>query len=127
MADLKSGILKAEEEIKFQKAWVTELYTEVEDRCAEEMAREMARRGKITGSLKQNVEGIPVSYEVVARDTWDQDALRKLMEAMHPDQHVIEMKLSVSKKTFDSLSDVDLIDRLIDARTTKYTSSVSFV
>ena len=82
---------------------------------------EMLQREKYHGSISKEVGGVKLQWDVKQTVTWDQAKLRALWEALPKEvgDRLIELKFSVSEAVFKAQCDPQIIDALVDARTTK--------
>lgn len=94
---------------------------ELLQRTAGDFISEMVSRQKTHGSVSKEIDGIKLTYDIKQSVSWDQDKLRSLWEALPPEigSKLIKTEFSISEAVFKNQIDPNLIDALVDARTTK--------
>lgn len=77
---------------------------------------------KTHGQHTFEVDGIKLAGEVKATVKWNSDALRGIAQTLPIEQvnRLFKIDFSVPEKVYQSITDDKLLDRLIDARTVKY-------
>lgn len=100
-----------------RKALLAEIARRYDGQIAHVYKTANKQHGKVT------VGGDNFDVEVDTRQTvkWDQALLRAAGDTMKPEeaQHIIDVELSVSEKTYNALPPGDVKKALTDARTTK--------
>ena len=84
---------------------------------------------KTHGQYTFEVDGVKLVGEVKATVKWNSDALRGIAQTMPIEtvNKLFKIDFSVPEKTYQSITDDKLLDRLIDARTVKYSDpKISF-
>ena len=82
----------------------------------------LAESGRGYGQLTTEVDGVKLTYEVKATYLWDQGKLQALYESLPlaDARELINAKLSVAAKTIERIGNEDVLRRVMDARTTKF-------
>lgn len=78
--------------------------------------------GRGYGELSTEIDGVKLKYEVKATYLWDQGKLQALYESLPlaDARELINAKLSVAAKTIERIGNEDVLRRVMDARTTKF-------
>lgn len=78
--------------------------------------------GRGYGELSTEIDGVKIKYEVKATYLWDQGKLQALYESLPlaDARELINAKLSVAAKTIERIGNEDVLRRVMDARTTKF-------
>jgi hypothetical protein len=78
--------------------------------------------GRGYGELSTEIDGVKLKYEVKATYLWDQGKLQSLYESLPlaDARELINAKLSVAAKTIERIGNEDVLRRVMDARTTKF-------
>lgn len=125
LKDLRDSINAKEGVIKTLKEQIQEIEDLILKTHGPLFNAQMAALEKVSGKVSRTIDGVKVSYEIRESVTWDQEQLQQIVKdnpALLGDS--IDQKLSVSKKTMASIEPVKLLDRLIDARTIKYSNPI---
>jgi hypothetical protein len=74
------------------------------------------------GQFTFEADGIKLTGEITARREWDSDKLKTIARSMPFDEveRIFAIKFSVPEKAYNAIRDEKLLDKLIDARTVKY-------
>ncbi len=78
--------------------------------------------GRGYGELSTEIDGVKLKYEVKATYLWDQGKLQALYDSLlrADARELITTKLSVSAKTIERIGNEDVLRRVMEARTTKF-------
>jgi hypothetical protein len=78
--------------------------------------------GRGYGELSTEIDGVKLKYEVKATYLWDQAKLQALYDSLlrADARELITTKLSVSAKTIERIGNEDVLRRVMEARTTKF-------
>ena len=78
--------------------------------------------GRGYGELSTEIDGVKLKYEVKATYLWDQGTLQSLYESLPlaDARELINAKLSVAAKTIERIGNEDVLRRVMEARTTKF-------
>ena len=90
----------------------------------------LAESGRGYGQLTTEVDGVKLTYEVKATYLWDQGKLQALYESLSLEdaRQLINAKLSVASKTIDRIGNEDVLRRVMEARTTKFSEpKITFI
>jgi DNA gyrase/topoisomerase IV subunit A len=82
----------------------------------------LAESGRGYGTLTTEVDGVKLTYEVKATYLWDQGKLQALYESLPlaDARELVTTKMSVSSKTIERIGNEDVLKRVMEARTTKF-------
>lgn len=105
LRSLYRDILTNVDSLKDQLASV--LYA-LDARCGEELKRLFDLKGKATGDVTTEIEGVKIQYSIDKTIKWDEALLREAASLIPADkvEKIITAKLSVSEKTYGVLADI---------------------
>jgi len=104
------------------EAKIVETLAELRSRFEPTLAEYYASTDKTHGQHTFEVDGVKLVGEVKATIKWNSDALRGIAQTLPPEvvNKLFKIDFAVPEKTYQSITDTKLLDRLIDARTVKY-------
>jgi hypothetical protein len=89
----------------------------------------MADAGLTHGQHSTEIDGVKLTFKIGQRVDWDSDVLESIANTLPWEQvrRIMKIEFSVPEKNFNALPNDELKDRLMDARTVKYSApSVTF-
>lgn len=122
LGEIRQYIAMHETHIEGSKRKLEELNGEVRRRFESTLVDALIKQDKQSGQHTFEHEGFKLTGEIKATVKWDSVALEAIASTMPYEQvkRTFKIDFSVPEKTFKSISDAKLIDRLIEARTVKY-------
>jgi hypothetical protein len=103
----------------------TELRKRFENRLLDALIQQEKQHGQHTFE----VDGVKLTAEITARREWDSEKLKAIAKSMPYDEveRLFSIKFTVPEKAYNAVRDEKLLDKLIDARTVKYSEpKISF-
>jgi hypothetical protein len=91
--------------------------------------KHMAEAGLTHGQHSTEIDGVKLTFKIGQRVDWDSNVLESIANTLPWEQvrRIMKIEFSVPEKNFNGLPDDELKDRLMDARTVKYSApSVTF-
>jgi hypothetical protein len=104
------------------KARLADIQSELTTRFADVIKSALEDEGKTHGQHTFESEGVKLTSEVRATVKWDSPKLELVARSLPYDQvqRMFKIEFSVPEKSFQSVTDNTLKDKLLDARTVKY-------
>jgi hypothetical protein len=111
-----------EKNIAESKAKIETFTNELRRRFQSLLTDALAQQDKQHGQHTFEVDGHKLTGEVRATVKWDSKKLEDIASDMawHDAQRIFKIEFSVPEKNFQALHDPKLIDKIVDARTVKY-------
>ena len=129
LAELQGYISMHEENIEGSKRRLEELTGELRRRFEPTLKEALAKQDKQSGQHTFEADGYKLTGEIRATVKWDSAALEQIASTLPYEQvkRMFKIEFSMPEKVFQSINEPKLLDRLIDARTVKYSEpKVSF-
>ena len=122
LAELREVIATNQAIADNAEAKIVETLAELRSRFEPTLAEYYAATEKTHGQHTFEVDGVKLVGEVKATIKWNSDALRGIAQTLPAEvvNKLFKIDFSVPEKTYQSITDTKLMDRLIDARTVKY-------
>jgi hypothetical protein len=107
------------------EAKIVETLAELRSRFEPTLAAYYASTDKTHGQHTFEVDGVKLVGEIKATIKWNSDALRGIAQTLPAEvvNKLFKIDFAVPEKTYQSITDTKLLDRLIDARTVKYSEA----
>jgi hypothetical protein len=129
LAELREVIASNNAIVDSAEAQIVEAQAELRKRFEPVLAEYYATTDKTHGQHTFEVDGVKLVGEVKATIKWNSDALRGIAQTLPAEvvNKLFKIDFAVPEKTYQSITDTKLLDRLIDARTVKYSDpKISF-
>jgi hypothetical protein len=122
LAELREVIATNQAIVDNAEAKIVETLAELRTRFEPVLAEYYTTTEKTHGQHTFEVDGVKLVGEVKATVKWNSDALRGIAQTLPPEvvNKLFKIDFAVPEKTYQSITDTKLLDRLIDARTVKY-------
>ena len=122
LAELREVIATNQAIVDNAEAKIAETLAELRSRFEPTLAEYYSTTEKTHGQHTFEVDGVKLVGEVKATVKWNSDALRGIAQTLPGEvvNKLFKIDFSIPEKTYQSITDTKLMDRLIDARTVKY-------
>ena len=122
LEEIRSAITTQQSIVEAAKAQMDIYSAELRSRFEDRLTQALVESNKQHGQHTFEVDGIKLTAEVRATVKWDSSLLESVAQTMPwPDvKRYFKIEFSVPEKTYHSITDDKLLDRLTDARTVKY-------
>jgi len=122
IAELREAVVVHQTVIDSAKEQMDVIQQELQSRFNAMLTSHLQGMEKNHGQMTFEVEGIKLAGEITARRDWDSEKLKAIAKSMPYDEveRLFAIKFTVPEKAFNAVRDEKLLDKLIDARTVKY-------
>lgn len=122
VAELRELVATHNATIDAAKGELEVLQQELRHRYEDKLAQHLRSLEKNHGQMTFEEDGVKLTAEVKATVKWDSQKLEDIAKTMpwQDAQRLFKIEFSVPEKNYAAVRDEKLLDKLIDARTVKY-------
>lgn len=124
LANLREIIATNKAIIDSAKAKIEETNALIIERHGKLLEDHLAEAGLNHGQHSTEIDGVKLTFKIGQRVDWDSNILESIANTLPWEQvrRIMKIEFSVPEKNFNGLPDDELKDRLMDARTVKYSA-----
>ena len=125
LADLREAAITQQAIIESAKEKMDGIQAELRRRYEPVLRDALAQQDKQYGQHTFESDGVKLTAEVKATVKWDSDKLEKIAANLPWEtvSRVFKIEFSVPEKNFKTINDSSLVDKLVEARTVKYSDA----
>ena len=124
LSELREQIAANKSLIDAAKAKIAEVEAIILAEHISVFEKHMTEAGLTHGQHSTEIDGVKLTFKIGQRVDWDSNILESIANTLPWEQvrRIMKIEFSVPEKNFNILPDDELKDRLMDARTVKYTA-----
>lgn len=125
VSELREAAITQQTIIDSAKEKMDAIQAELRNRFEPVLREALAQQDKQYGQHTFDADGVKLTAEVKATVKWDSAALEKIASNLPWEtvSRVFKIEFSVPEKNFKAINDQALLDKLVDARTVKYSDA----